>query len=168
MRKREGIEPRHGYATVDADVFLFTEGHIKGAQLAMAPANPPGSKTVARYQGSAGNSGDPLGSSKDGSRVAQPAYREETPRPRGSRMPPYERRGGGNAHGAKGGTAGSPLDGNAGHTQRWTHGDDGNRADSHTGVPGPADALYRADAPLHGGQPARLLRGARRIEGARS
>ena len=62
MRKREGIEPRHGYTTVDADVVMFTEGHIKGAQLAMAPANPPGSKTVARHQGSVGNSGDPLGS----------------------------------------------------------------------------------------------------------
>src|SRR5215475_366242 len=94
MRKREGIEPRHGYTTVDADVVMFTEGYIKGAQPAMAPANPPGSKTVARHQGSVGNSGDPLGSSTDGSRVAQPAYREETRHPRGSRMPPYERRGG--------------------------------------------------------------------------
>jgi RNA-directed DNA polymerase len=94
MRKREGIEPRHGYTTVDADVVMFTEGHIKGAQQAMAPANPPGSKTVARHQGSVGNSGDPLGSSRDGSRVAQPAHREETRYPRGSRMPPYERRGG--------------------------------------------------------------------------
>ena len=94
MRKREGIEPRHGYETVDADVVMFTEGHINGAQPAMAPANPPGSKTVARHQGSVGNSGDPLGSSRDGSRVAQPAHREETRHPRGSRMPPYERRGG--------------------------------------------------------------------------
>jgi hypothetical protein len=32
MRKREGIEPRHGDTTVDADVGMFTEGHIKGAQ----------------------------------------------------------------------------------------------------------------------------------------
>src|SRR5262245_61752651 len=77
MRKREGIEPRHGYFTVDADAVLFTEGHIKGAHPAMAPANPPGSKTVARHQGSVGNSGDPLGSSRDGSRVAQPAYRKQ-------------------------------------------------------------------------------------------
>jgi hypothetical protein len=91
MRKREGIEPRNGYETVDADVVMFTEGHIKGAQPAMAPASPPGSKTVACHQGSVGNSGDPLGSSKDGSRVAQPAHREETRHPRGSRMPPYER-----------------------------------------------------------------------------
>src|SRR5215470_18650934 len=87
MRKREGIEPRHGYSTVDADVVLFTEGHIKGAHPAMAPANPPGSKTVARHQGSAGNSGDPLGASRDGSRVAQPAYREETGHPGGGRIP---------------------------------------------------------------------------------
>src|SRR5499427_1294445 len=94
MRKREGIEPRHGYKTVDTDVVMFTEGHIKGARPAMAPANPPGSKTVARHQGSVGNAGDPLGASTDGSRVAQPAHREETRYPRGSRMPPYERRGG--------------------------------------------------------------------------
>src|SRR5215471_2193748 len=94
MRKREGIEPRHGYTTVDADVVMFTEGNIKGAQPAMAPASPPGSKTVARHQGSVGNSGDPLGSSTDGSRVAQPACREETRYPRGSRMPPYEQRRG--------------------------------------------------------------------------
>src|SRR5262249_1550397 len=94
MRKREGIEPRHGYSAVDADGVMFTEGHIKGAQPAMAPANPPGSKTVARHQGSVRNSGDPLGSSTDGSRVAQPAHREETRRPRGSRMPAYERRRG--------------------------------------------------------------------------
>src|SRR5262249_1348967 len=94
MLQREGIEPRHGYTTVDADVVMFTEGHIKGAQQAMAPANPPGSKTVARHQGSVGTSGDPLGASRDGRRVAQPAHREETRYPRGSRMPPYERRGG--------------------------------------------------------------------------
>jgi hypothetical protein len=94
MRTREGMEPRHGYSTVDADVVMFTEGHIKGAQPAMAPTNPPGAKTVARHQGSVGNSGAPLGSSTEGSKVAQPAHREETPRPRGSRMPPYERRRG--------------------------------------------------------------------------
>src|SRR5262249_42958715 len=95
MRTREGIEPRHGYSTVDADVVMFTEGYIKGAQPAMAPANPLGSKTVARHQGSVGNTGDPLGSSRDGSRVAQSAHREETRYPKGSRMPPYERRRGG-------------------------------------------------------------------------
>ena len=66
MRKREGIEPRHGYTTVDADVVMFTEGHIKGAQQAMAPANPPGSKTVARQQGRDGNSGDTMRSSSVG------------------------------------------------------------------------------------------------------
>src|SRR5262245_27481018 len=52
--------------------------------------------------------------------------------------------------------------------QRWTRGDDGSRADSQSGTPGTADALYRADAPLHGGQPACLLRGAGWDEGARS
>src|SRR6266853_5925412 len=62
---------------------------------AMAPANPPGSKTGARHQGKVGNSGDPMGSSMDGGRVAQPMNGKEAPRPLGSRIPPYERRGGG-------------------------------------------------------------------------
>ena len=66
MRKREGIEPRNGYSTVDADVVMFTEGHIKGAHLAMAPANPPGSKTVARHQGHvrAASGGQPSGAAR--------------------------------------------------------------------------------------------------------
>ena len=34
MRKREGIEPRHGYSTVDADVVLFEELFCKINQLA--------------------------------------------------------------------------------------------------------------------------------------
>jgi hypothetical protein len=64
MRKREGIEPRYGRETVGADVVSNTEGHIDGAALAMAPANPPGSETGARHHGKAGNSGGPLGSSR--------------------------------------------------------------------------------------------------------
>src|SRR5262245_48932340 len=60
----------------------------------MASANPPGSKTGARHQGKAGNSGDPMDSSKEGGRVAQPAHRKETRRSMGSRMSPYERRRG--------------------------------------------------------------------------
>src|SRR5215471_6523501 len=92
MRKREGIEPRYGYEIVGADVVSFTEGNIQGAQTAMAPANLPGSKTVARHQGRDGNSGGPIGSSKDGRRVAQPDNREEARQPMGSRMSPYERR----------------------------------------------------------------------------
>ncbi len=63
MRKREGMEPRHGREIVGADVVSKTEGHIKGAARAMAPQNPPGSETGARYHGKVGNSGDPLGSS---------------------------------------------------------------------------------------------------------
>ena len=92
MRKCEGIEPRYGYEIVGADVVSFTEGNIQGAQTAMAPANLPGSKTVARHQGRDGNSGGPIGSSKDGRRVAQPDNREEARQPMGSRMSPYERR----------------------------------------------------------------------------
>ena len=92
MRKREGIEPRYGYEIVGADVVRFTEGNIQGAQTAMAPANLPGSKTVARHPGRDGNSGGPRGSSKDGRRVAQPDNREEARQPMGSRMSPYERR----------------------------------------------------------------------------
>src|SRR5215468_10261535 len=68
------------------------EGHIAGA--ALAPENPPRSETGARHHGKVGNSGDPLGSSPEGSRVAQPANRKETRCPRGSRMSPYERGGG--------------------------------------------------------------------------
>src|SRR5262245_55445169 len=60
----------------------------------MASANPPGSKTGARHQGKAGNAGDPMDSSKEGGRVAQPAHRKETRRSMGSRMSPYERRRG--------------------------------------------------------------------------
>src|SRR2546428_12996693 len=59
---------------------------------AMAPANPSGSKTGARHHGKAGNLGDPMDSSKEGGRVAQPAHREETRRSVGRRMSPSERR----------------------------------------------------------------------------
>ena len=95
MRKREGIEPRYKYATVGADAVCGAEGNINGAIQAQVPMNPPGSKTVARYQGSSGNSGDPRDSSTDGSRAAQPAHQEDARRSLGSRMPPYERRNGG-------------------------------------------------------------------------
>ncbi len=63
MRKREGIEPRNINATVGADVLSNTEGNIKGANQATAPANPPGSETGARHHGKVGNSGGPTGSS---------------------------------------------------------------------------------------------------------
>ncbi len=59
-----------------------------------ASEGPPGSETVARQQGIVGNSGDPMRSSRKGGRVAQPVNREETRRRIGSRMSPYERRGG--------------------------------------------------------------------------
>ena len=79
MRKREGIEPRYGYETVGADMLSFIEGNIKGADETMAPANSLGSKTVARHQGRVGNSGGPMGSSREGRRAAQPDNREEAP-----------------------------------------------------------------------------------------
>jgi hypothetical protein len=74
----------------------------------------------------------------------------------------------GNAHGAKGDTEGSLVDGNVTHTQRWTADDNGRRTDSPSGSAGPAGAIYLADAPLHGGQPARMLRVARWQDGDRS
>ena len=77
MRKREGIEPRYGRETVGADAVSKAEGNIRGADRARAPMNPPGSKTEARHQGRVGNSGGPMGPSKAGGRVAQPANREE-------------------------------------------------------------------------------------------
>ena len=88
MRQREGIEPRYERETVGADAVSKAEGHITGAATARAPAHPPGSETGARHHGRVGNSGDPLGSSTDGSRVAQPAHREEARWSRGSRMSP--------------------------------------------------------------------------------
>ena len=71
MRKREGIEPRDERETVGADAVSKAEGHINGADMARAPANPPGSETVARHQGRVGNSGDPMHSSREGGMVAQ-------------------------------------------------------------------------------------------------
>ena len=62
--------------------------------MAMAPANPSGSKTVARAQGNVENSGGPMDSSTDGGRMTQPAHWKATQRAIGSRRPPYERRGG--------------------------------------------------------------------------
>lgn len=56
----------------------------------MTPEGPPGSETVACQQGNVGNSGDPIGSSANGGRAAQPENREEARRPTGSRMSPYE------------------------------------------------------------------------------
>jgi hypothetical protein len=89
MRKREGIEPRYERETVGADAVRNAEGYIKGADTARALANPPGLETGARHQGRVGNSGDPMGSSMDGSRAAQPVNREEARCPIGSRMSPY-------------------------------------------------------------------------------
>jgi hypothetical protein len=63
MRKREGIESRYGREIVGADAVSNAEGNIKGADRAMALANPPKSVTGARHQGKAGNSGGPMGSS---------------------------------------------------------------------------------------------------------
>ncbi len=88
MRKREGMEPRDEREIVGADMVSNMEGHIEGAEQAMAPANPPGSETVAHHQGRDGNSGDPLGAFKDGGRVAQPAHRKEARWSMGSRMSP--------------------------------------------------------------------------------
>src|SRR5262249_11082725 len=64
----------------------------------------------------------------------------------------------GNAHGAKGDTCRRPFDGHVNHTQRWRDGDYRSRADSPAGSPGPAHAIHVADAPLHSGYPAHMLR----------
>ena len=74
----------------------------------------------------------------------------------------------GNAHGAKGDTYRRPFDGNVNHTQRWREGDHRSRAESPAGSPGAAHAIHIADAPLHGGQPASMLRVARWKESDRS
>jgi RNA-directed DNA polymerase len=106
MRQRAGIAPRYERETVGADAVSKAEGHIKGAEMARAPANPPGAKTGARHHGSAGNSGGPLGASHERSRVAQPAPREDARRPRGSRMSPEERGRGGTPTEPRGAHAG--------------------------------------------------------------
>ena len=81
MRTREGIEARYRHESVGADAVNKAEGNIEGANTARARTNPPGSETGARHHGKAGNSGGPLGSSREGSRVAQSAHREEARRP---------------------------------------------------------------------------------------
>ena len=68
MRKREGIEPRYERLIVGADVLSITEGSYQ-QPMAMAPANPSGSKTGARHHGKVGNSADPMDPSKEGERV---------------------------------------------------------------------------------------------------
>ena len=61
MRKREGIEPRDKQKLWVPT--SLARGKAKSEEpSARAPANPPGSETVARHQGRVGNSGDPLGS----------------------------------------------------------------------------------------------------------
>ena len=91
MRKREGIEPRYRHESVGAEAVNKVEGNSEGAAMARALTNPPGSETGARHQGKVGNTGGPMGSSREGRRAAQSAHREEARRPRGSRMSPYER-----------------------------------------------------------------------------
>jgi hypothetical protein len=73
---------------------LVTRKAISEGPTATVPANPPGSKTVARAHGRGGNSGGPLGSSREGGRMVQPAHWQASQRSRGSRMPSYERRSG--------------------------------------------------------------------------
>jgi hypothetical protein len=46
--------------------------------MARTLTNPPGSETGARHHGKVGNSGGPLGSSREGRRAAPSANREET------------------------------------------------------------------------------------------
>lgn len=62
MRPREGIEPRN-----ENKLWMPTPLAKRKATpkkpIATASEGPPGSKTVARYQGKVGNSGDPIDSS---------------------------------------------------------------------------------------------------------
>ncbi|MBD2466013.1 hypothetical protein H6G89_34060 [Oscillatoria sp. FACHB-1407] len=65
MRQREGIEPRYEMK-LWMPTLLAKRKATPREPIATALEGPPGSKTVARYQGKAGNSGDPIDSSKTG------------------------------------------------------------------------------------------------------
>ena len=62
MRQREGIEPRDENKLWMPTLLVERKATLK-KPIAMASEDPPGSKTVARYQGKVGNSGDPIDSS---------------------------------------------------------------------------------------------------------
>lgn len=59
MRQREGIEPRDANKLWMPTLLAKRKATPK-KPTAMASAGPSGSKTVARYQGKVGNSGDPI------------------------------------------------------------------------------------------------------------
>lgn len=65
MRKREGIEPRDENKLWMPTLLAKRKATPK-KPIATASEGPPGSKTVARYQGKVGNSGDPIDSSEAG------------------------------------------------------------------------------------------------------
>lgn len=65
MRQREGIEPRYENK-LWMPTLLATRKATPKKPTARASEGPPGSKTVARYQGKVGNSGDPIDSSGTG------------------------------------------------------------------------------------------------------
>ena len=62
MHKREGIEPRYQNQLWMPTPLVERKAILK-EPIAMASEGPPGSETVARHQGKAGNSGDPMNSS---------------------------------------------------------------------------------------------------------
>jgi hypothetical protein len=62
MLQREGIEP-HYEMKLWMPTLLVERKAIPKKPTATASAGPLGSKTVARYQGKVGNSGDPIDSS---------------------------------------------------------------------------------------------------------
>ncbi len=65
MRQREGIEPRYEMKQWMPTLLVKRKATPK-KPTAKASEGPPGSKTVARYQGKVGNSGDPIGSPETG------------------------------------------------------------------------------------------------------
>ena len=67
MLTREGIEPRYENQ-LWMPTWLVTRKATPEEPIAMAPAGPPGSETVARHYGRVGNSGDPINSSSLGVR----------------------------------------------------------------------------------------------------
>lgn len=65
MLTREGIEPRYQNKSWMPTLLLARKA-IPEEPTAKAPAGPPGSETVARHYGKAGNSGGPIDSPPHG------------------------------------------------------------------------------------------------------
>ena len=79
--------------TVGADVLSNTEGHIRGTN-GHGPREPTGVEDRSTCTRQSRELGRSSGLLQEGGRMVQPAHWQASQRPRGSRMPSYERRSG--------------------------------------------------------------------------